>query len=690
MESKKNSKIRFNILIAIVYIIGIVLLVTLFNLQIINGEEYRQISNTRLTREKTITAARGNLLDSSGNKLVSTTMQYNVELYKTKIDNETLNNTLLLIAQTLEENGDKYTDNFPITVEPYAFKDIDISSWKKSNEIDESYDAEACFNYYKEKYKISTDNVQDARKIIALRYLIAKNGYSNTRSVQIASNISNASYAKFNEMGSSFPGVSTYVKPIVSYPYVELASHILGYVGPISKSELENNTEYNQNDIIGKTGIEKVFEKYLKGKDGTKQIDMSVDGVVTDEYISEEAVSGSDVVLTIDADLQKSTEDALAKGIASIQSKRKSKEKEAKEGAAVVINVKTGEILAMASYPNYNPSLFTDGISQANWDSYLNDDRHPLVNKAIADQSAPGSTFKLVTAIAGLESGVIDLNSRVYCTGKYTYYKDYQPYCWNKSGHGALNVVQAIEHSCNFFFYDVGRRAGIDKITEVARAFGLGQKTGLELPDEITGTLSSPNSMPSGDVWTGGKTVQTAIGQLYNDFTPIQMAKYTAMLANGGKNIELTIVKSINNPDGTQVSRNEIESYVNEALGVSGNSGSDLSLSSDTIAAIRQGMKGVTSDDGGTAYSYFKDFNIEVGGKTGSASNDNSGNANAWFIGFAPFNDPEIAVAVYVKNGQHGGYTAPIAREIFAQYLGMNASQITEDTTATSDMQQIR
>lgn len=186
------------------------------------------------------------------------------------------------------------------------------------------------------------------------------------------------------------------------------------------------------------------------------------------------------------------------------------------------------------------------------------------------------------------------------------------------------------------------------------------------------------------------KTVQTAIGQLYNDFTPIQMAKYTAMLANGGKNIELTIVKSINNPDGTQVSRNEIESYVNEALGVSGNSGSDLSLSSDTIAAIRQGMKGVTSDDGGTAYSYFKDFNIEVGGKTGSASNDNSGNANAWFIGFAPFNDPEIAVAVYVKNGQHGGYTAPIAREIFAQYLGMNASQITEDTTATSDMQQIR
>ncbi len=612
-------------------------------------------------------------------------MYYNVEIYKTKIDNDTLNNTLLQVAKTLEENGDNYIDNFPIKINPYEFKEIDVESWKQSNNIDLSFDAETTFNYYKEKYNINVENVEDIRRIITLRYLIEKDGYSNTKSVKIASNISNASYAKFNEMGSSFPGISTYVEPTVSYPYGELASHILGYVGPINQDELDKNPDYKQNDIIGKTGIEKVFEKYLKGKDGIKQIDMSVDGVVTDEYISETAITGSDVVLTIDADLQRATEEALAKDIADMQNGVLSGATKASEGSAVVINVKTGEILAMASFPNYNPSLFTDGISQANWNNYLNDGRHPLVNKAISDKSAPGSTFKLVTAIAGLESGAIDLNTKINDTYVYKYYNDYQPKCWLRGGHGWQNVVQAIEHSCNYFFYETGRRVGIEKLAEVAKSFGLGQKTGIELPDEISGTLSS-NEVDS--EWTGGKTIQTAIGQLYNDFTPLQMAKYTAMLANGGKNIETTIIKSINNPDGTQVSRNEIEEYVNNLLNKNGNSGSDLQLSADIIATIRQGMKGVTSDDAGTAYSYFRDFNIEVGGKTGSASTNNG--TNAWFIGFAPFDDPEIAVAVYVKNGEHGGYTAPVAREIFAQYLGMNASQITEDTTVSSYMQIVR
>lgn len=439
-------------------------------------------------------------------------------------------------------------------------------------------------------------------------------------------------------------------------------------------------------DSIGKTGIEKVFEKYLKGKNGTKQIDMSVDGVVMDEYVSNEAMAGSDVVLTIDADLQRATEIALENNIKDMQSGKIKGATTATEGAAVVVNVKTGEILAMASYPNYDPSLFIDGISTENWNNYNNDSRKPLMNKAISDQSAPGSTFKMVTAIAGLESGAIDKDTRINDTGRYTYYNDYQPYCWLRSGHGSLNVTQAIEHSCNYFFYETGRRAGIDEIEKVANAFGLGQKTGVELPEEITGTLSSKKVDKT---WTGGKTIQTAIGQLYNDFTPLQMAKYTAMIANGGKNLDVTIVKSINNADGTQVSRNDIDSYVNGVLGGNGNSGSDLQITQENMDAVKAGMKGVTSDDGGTAYSYFKDFNIEVGGKTGSASIGTKGDANAWFVGFAPFDSPEIAVAVYVKGGQHGGYTAPVAREIFAQYLGMNASTITEDMTAVSEMQKI-
>ena len=689
MKNKSENKLRYNMLIAIVYIIGIILLLQLFNLQIVKGKEYREESNTRLTRETTIKAARGNILDSSGEKLVSTKLVYNVEIYKTKIDNQTLNDSLLLLANTLESNGDKYVDNFPITVNPYAFKNEETAkTFKESNQLDTGYDAEACFNYFKEKYEVNTDNVEDARKIINLRYEIEVDGYSNTKSVELASNISNASLAKINEMSAEFPGINTTSEPTIYYPYGELASHILGYVGPIGEDELKGNEdEYDQNDVTGKTGIEQVYEKYLRGTDGVKQIDMSVEGIITDEYVAEEAIAGNDIMLTIDADLQKITEDALAHNIEMMQNGELSGATTASEGAAVVLNVKTGEVLAMASYPNYNPALFVDGISTENWNNYLNDTRHPLINKAVSSISPPGSTFKMVTAIAGLESGAIDLNTRINDTGRYTYYSDYQPVCWRRGGHGWLNVTQAIEASCNYFFYETGRRTGIDRLAQVATALGLGQKTGIELPGEEAGILASRETM---DTWVDGYTIQAAIGQLNNAFTPLQMAKYTAMIANGGKNIDITLVKSITKADGTEVSRDEINEYVNEKLGISGNSGSDISISEENYQAIKEGMKGVTSDGSGTAYSYFRDFNIEVGGKTGSATTDTNGNANAWFVGFAPYDDPEIAVAVFVKDGQHGSYTAPTAREIFAQYLGMNSASVTEDMTATSYMQTVR
>lgn len=679
---KKETKIRYNIVIAIVYIVGIILLLRLFELQIVKGEEYREQSNTRLTRETVLKAARGNLLDASGNKLVSTRIIHNVEIHKTKIDTNTLNNTLLLFAKTLEENQDKYIDTFPIKIDPFEVKEnTDFEKWKTNHKIDSTYNEEQCFNYYRKRYEIEEEKtVEEARKIITLRYALEENGYSNTKPLKLASNISNASFAKINEMSSSFPGVDTYSEPTVAYPYGEVASHILGYIGPVTQDDLNKNPEYDQNDVIGRTGIEKVFEKYLKGKDGIKQIDMSVEGIVTDEYISKEAEAGSDVVLTIDADLQRKTEEALARNIEDMQNSRNglTGATTANQGSAVVVNVKTGEVLAMASYPNYNPTLFIDGISTENWNNYLSDTRHPLVNKAIGDKSAPGSTYKMVTAIAGLESEAINLKTKINDVGRYTFFRDYQPYCWNKRGHGWLDVTQAVERSCNYFFYETGRLTGINELTRVAKAFGLGQKTGIELPDEIAGNLASPETQGE---WTEGKTIQSAIGQLTHDFTPLQMAKYTAMIANGGKNIEISIIKTIKNSDGTEVSRNEIESYVNEKLGVSGNSGEDLHISEQNLLAVREGMKGVTTDGAGTAHSYFRDFNITVGGKTGSASTG-GGNANAWFVGFAPFEDPEIAVAVYIKDGQHGTYSAPTAREIFAQYLGMNSSTITEDMQA--------
>ena len=706
MNSRDRSiKLRYNIVSTFVYIIGIILLIQLFNLQIVHGEEYREQSNTRLTRESTLEAARGNILDQSGNKLASTTLGYSLELYKTKIDTETLNNTLLKITQILEKNGDSYVDTLPITVEPFNFNISEESQkkWKEENNIDENKTAEECFYILKEKYKISNENLQEIRKIMTLRYFISQNGYSNIKPVELASNLSQTSVAELNEQSADFPGVNVTTKAIRSYTSGSLASHILGYVGRITKEELEGKEDvYGLNDIIGKIGIEYIMEDYLKGKNGIKQIDMAVDGTVTDEYIAEEAISGSDVILTIDANLQQVTENTLK---ASIQSIASSEGVEVTGASAVVMKVKTGEVLAMASYPDFEPSDFVNGISTEKWNYYTKESEssyaknHPFLNRAISSTSSPGSTYKMVTAIAGLETGKITTTEKINDVGIYRYYKDYQPKCWIYSsygrGHGYLNVTDAIVHSCNYFFYEVGNRVGIENLAKYTKALGLGKKTGIELLGEEAGYVASPEtSKKLGQVWNGGDTLPAAIGQGNNSFTPLQMAKYTSMLANGGNDIDVTIIKSVIDADGKEIPKQELEEYLKNRLGIEEDNSQKVTFNQTNLNAVLEGMRGVTTESGGTAYSIFKNFNIEVGGKTGSAQTgrkDANGKniTNAWFVGFAPFDEPEIAIVVMIENGQHGSAAAVPARDIIAEYFGMNANKVTEDMSAkpTIEMQ---
>ena len=415
---------------------------------------------------------------------------------------------------------------------------------------------------------------------------------------------------------------------------------------------------------------------------------MNVDGTITDEYVSKEAVSGSDVILTIDSKLQAVTEQALADNINKIANHGFSQENNpADAGAAVVLNVKTGEVIAMASYPDYDPSAFVNGIDTNTWNYYINGDTKPLENKAISAMYSPGSTYKMVTALAGLETGTITPKTKINDTGVFRKYNSYWK-CWNRYGHGYLNVSQAIEHSCNYFFYDLGDRLGIDNLAKYSYYLGLGHKTGIELKGEIDGVLASNEiAKQENRVWNPGETISAAIGQSYNTFTPLQMAKNVAMIANRGKNLDVTIVKSIINPDGSEVSRDEYESYVNEKLGLQQENVEKMNFKEENIEAILEGMRGVTSESGGTAYSTFRNFNIEVGGKTGSAQTGVQGKTNAWFVGFAPFDDPEIAIVVFVRNGGHGSYTAEVARDIIAQYFGMNTNQVTENTTAIPTVQ---
>lgn len=699
--NKKSINFRYNTITIFTYLIGIILIVQLFNLQIVHGAKYREESNTRLTRESTLEATRGEILDRSGNVLVSSSQKFNLELYKSKIDTNALNDSILKIIQVLEKYNVSYVDSFPIKIDPfeYTIADTNLSNWKSNNGIDENATAEEAFYKFKDKYKIQNTDISEIRKIIAIRYAIVQEGYSSTKSLTIAKDIPREAVAEFSEEGDEFPGINISVQPVRQYKQGTLASHILGYASKIGSEEYQKKKdEYNQNDIIGKTGIEAVFEKYLKGKNGTKQIDMAVDGTITAEVVEKEAVAGSNVVLTIDSQLQKIAEEALKDNIEKIKNGGFGKSYDAKGGSCVVMNVKTGEVLAMASYPDYNPQSFADGISNEEWKSYNENKSYPLLNKCIQSAYEPGSIFKMVTAMAGLESGNISLTEKINDTGVYKkygaewkcwYYTDYH------RGHGYLNVIGAIEKSCNFFFYETADRMGIDTLDKYATYFGLGRKTGIELPSETAGTLASKDYVKSiKGSWNPGDTINAAIGQGYNKFTPLQMTKYISMIANGGNNVNVSIVKTIQNADGTEVSKDEINEYVKEKLGLTEENTENITLNKDYVNAVREGMKSVTSGESGTAYVRFKDFNIKVGGKTGSAEagKDANGNdiVNAWFAAFAPYDDPEIAVVVMVENGGHGNYTAEAVRNIMAEYFGMNTQNVTEDMQAVSYTESMR
>lgn len=703
--TKEQINLRFNITTLLVYLLGAILIIQLFNLQIVHGEEYREQSNTRLTRISEVEGSRGDILDRSGNKLATVRVAYNIELYKTNIENKELNDAILKLINVLEKNEEKYEDTFPIKIIPfeYTIKDKALSNWKEKYDLKENATAEEAFNKFKEKYKITNESIEEVRKIIAIRYRITTEGYSSTKSIEIASDIKTETVAELSEKSSQFAGINIVEDSVRTYTSGSLASHIIGYIGSINGDEYKELSDtYDRNDVIGRTGIESLFEDYLKGQDGEKQIDMAVDGTITAEYTTEEAVSGSSIVLTIDSNLQRVAEEALKNTINKIASGGFSETIDTQAGSVVVMKVDTGEVLAMASYPDFEPEKFVGGISSSDWSAYRDNENKPLLNRTIQSQYAPGSIFKMVTATAGLETGAITLTEKINDIGKYKYYQDKQPECWIYSdygrGHGYLNVTGAIKNSCNYYFYELGRRIGIDTLSTYAKYFGLGGKTGIELPSESSGTLASretkaklkANATEAEKQWNPGETLSAAIGQSYNNFTPLQIAKYIATLANGGKEVNPTIIKTIINADGTEETKEKIEEYSNAQLGITNDENEEtLEINPEYLSAILEGMRSVTSETGGTAYSVFRNFNIEVGGKTGSAQ-AGDGNVNAWFTGFAPFDNPEVVVVAMVEKGAHGSYTAEMARDILAEYFGINSQNVQETVSAVPYTEQER
>lgn len=670
---------RTLVLSFVVIVVAMVLIAKLFELQIVNGETYREQSEKRMLRSETIVAPRGEIVDTNGVILAMSKRSFDVDLYRVSVENAEQNAAIAKLIQILESNGDSIYSTFPINSEHTAF-DFESQEaekkWKKEMKLEENLTFDQTINSFIEKYKLQ-EYGQDRTlqiKMVMVKYEGVLNGYSLFRSATIAKDISEKSVAQLDERRNELLGVKVDSVPKRYYPYANLFSHVLGYTSKISSSEYDKVKDtdqgYTQNSIIGKAGVEQSFENYLKGTDGVRKVETDTRGNVSSETISKEAKSGDTVKLTIDFRLQKVAQEALESTIQGLQNGtipfNKKPIKDAKSGSVVVLDVNSGEVLAMVNYPNYDTNSLVGNISTKDWNALLNDPLRPMFNRAISGTYSPGSTYKMLVGLAGLQTKNITVDEKYLDPGIYPY--GYHPRCWLYSDrgatHGWINISGAIKGSCNCYFYDVGRRMGIADIVNYSKLFGLGQKTGIELSQEATGQIAGDTKDP----WYLGDTLSAAIGQSYNSYTPIQLANYIATIANGGNLNKVSLIKEIKDDTNSQsVSLADIEAHAKEITGVDFEP-KKLDIDSKYIDAIKEGMLSVTNDVGGTAQIVFKNSNIKVAGKTGT-SQVTSGSNNGIFVGFAPYDKPKIAVVAVIEHGDEGTYTANVVKPIMEEYF---------------------
>ena len=661
-------------------IIVIVPILRLFNVQITNHAAYLAASNSRATPTVVEKAPRGDIKDRNGKSLVTNREGYSLLWIKTAATDSEINPMLAKVVEILAESQYMLSDSLPVSaVQPYEYIFTDNNSNNSTEDEKELWfsdkkrvkiemTADEVIAEYRKVYNISDDIPEHvARKIIGIRYDADTNGFSFASPYCIARDIDIEIISKIKERKTEFPDIEVSTDYFRQYEYGSLAAHTLGRIGKIYKEEYDKLRDkgYGFNDLVGKQGIEKICESDLHGKDGRRVLLPSgteeLPGVK-----SEEAVAGNYVVLTIDSGLQMACEEALKNTIEEIALKGQGaglqKGADADAGAAVVIDVRNGEVLALASYPSYNPEVFNEMYAQM-----LEDERKPLWNRALSGTYSPGSTFKPLTAIAALETGAVTSDERLYCDGVYKVFKDYQPKCWiyldYKRTHGWENVTKAIEDSCNLYFYEAGRRTGIDSLGEYAKMFGLGEYTGIELGEESKGAMAGPEykkKLEGEDAeWFGGDTIQASIGQSYSNFTPIQLANYIATIANGGTRYRPHLVKSVNRTDDGKAVK--ITEPVIEKM---------AQVSKDNISIVKKGMYGVV--DEGSASSIFAGYPIEIGGKTGTAQGNSNESNTALFVAFAPYDNPEIAVSVVIEHGVRGVNAANVAKKIFDEYFSLD------------------
>ncbi|MBR2784459.1 MAG: hypothetical protein IKD74_00535 [Clostridia bacterium] len=671
MEILENREL---VLSFILCIIALVFLIQLFNLQVINGVSYREQAENKIVRTESIAASRGEIYDRNGVLLATNRLTYDVEIYRTKVGVEKTNEAIIKLVDIIERNGDKIYSTFPCNASGDNFSEEYLNnaelknSFLKNIKLDENATYQDVLNYYSKKYAVEEYDFRDKINVIKVKYEANLNGYSLFNGVVISKDISKNSVAQIEELKSELYGVNIISVPQRYYASDNFACHIIGYVSKINTDEYNNSKDegYTINSMIGKSGVEESMEKYLKGVDGVKKVVTDSLGNVSSEQIIAEASSGKDVTLTIDYRIQNVVENALKNTLWNLQTGGYGKEPiyEAQSGSCVVLDVETGEVLAIASYPEYNINSFVDGISSSEWNSLISDAQKPMFNRAISGTYSPGSTYKMLMGIAGLESGGIYVDEYYTDPGEYPY--AYKPKCWiytaHQITHGSINLAGALKGSCNCYFYEVGRRIGIANIVQWAKNFGLGSKTGIELSGEAKGNIAGDGV----NEWSLGDTLSASIGQNTNLFTPIQLANYISTIANGGTLNKVSLIKNVGD-DINSVPLSELANYTKEFTGVDFQP-RDLEIDPSYINAVKEGMYAVTTENGGTAADIFADSRVEVAGKTGTAQVASGAN-NAIFVGFAPYNNPKIAVVAIVEHGGEGYYLANMVKEITNEYF---------------------
>lgn len=642
----------------------------LYRLQVVEGAQWRANANYNVTQSETVDGVRGEILDRNGRVLVSNQLGYSVQL-DTSLMGDHVNEVLSQLLALCKEEGVEWSDTLPMSKQaPWTYtKEENLFAYVSEGEdgktqtlptqlgkLAEEYgwvknaetaqiSAQELLEAMCESFSVETEALTpQVRELLGVLYEVALRQKQITyNTYTFATNVSISFITQVKELG--LPGVSIVSSTSRVYNTTS-AAHVLGRVGLISAEEWPTyqGLGYPMNAHVGKDGVELAFESYLHGASGTRLLETDENGAVISQQWQTEPQPGNHVVLTLDSDLQAHTEQLLADFVDNLSNPA---------GAAAVMVDMSGGVLALASYPTYDLSTYTE-----NYNELLSDPRKPLLNRATQGVYAPGSTFKMVTAVGGLTEGLITPSSTTYCSGIYTYYPDYHPRCWiyNQGGsHGTENVSEAIKDSCNIFFYDLGRRLGIDKLVEYATAFGLGQYTGIELP-ESKGTIAGPETTEKlGGVWYAGQTLSAAIGQDNNQFTPIQLANYVATLVNGGNRYETHLLKEVKSSDYTQV----VYEYAPQLAAT-------IDIDPEDLAAVKKGMYDLSQT--ASMAQYFAGLPVTVGCKTGTAEVQGS-DANATFVCFAPFDDPQVAICLVAEKGSAGGNLAALAASMLREYF---------------------